>query len=906
MSRVQLLDLLAHPLFFETFDRFEVNESDFLLPVKTLLRGEWSFTRKSVWFNCTPPERRARDLPLQGWKIHVSSALTNALDILGAIVPVLDAQDVSFKFALDKAVLQMMNGKGWERQGAGKFVTIYPVDQAEFLSLLEDLHAVSKHFEGLYILSDRRYKDSKVLFYRYGGIRPFMLSNERGEEVSMLVSPAGEQVPDERKPVFYVPPWERDPFEAAVEDDSPGTDDEGRIALKDSRYLVKNVLGFTNSGGVYIADDTETGEEVLIKEARPFVTFGDDAVSLLKKEHRLLSRIAEAGETFAPRPIDFFQDWEHYFLVQEFIQGMQLRAFTASNNVTLLTDPTLGDTVKYFESFKGIFCQLARIVKTLHDMNIVFADLSPSNVLVLPDPFQVRLIDFEAAHELGVDMPPRVYTLGFAYRDQMHGETPRFANDYFALGALMHYFIAPFNQIFGIAPRSRFTFLKAIVEDIGFPREVHQMIVALIENAADERPKPVQVIEVLERDHDLREPAFSVDAETAHPRYKEYVDGICSYCLALADFERRDRLFPAFGAVFHTNPLSLSYGACGVAHAIQFMGHDVPEAVIDWILQPSSDRDSYPPGLYMGLSGLAWTVLDLGRRATAQRILALSHAHPLRHRSFDLFHGMAGWGLANLRFFLKLEDALYLSKAIEAGEDLLKSSEESEKGAFWKKDEKIALGLAHGSSGISLFLLYLYLVTGREEFLGRGIAALDYDLDCGVATRDGGLSWRRYDDDASIIYPYWRYGSAGIGMVLIRYYHLLGDERYRDYIEKIFLDLNRKYAVFPGLFLGLAGVGETLLDFYRFTGEDRFNRAAHRIATGLSLFRIEREEGLAFPGDGLTRICCDLATGSAGAGRFFHRLVHGGLAPLALDELLLERTESGSVAGSLQDSTEVL
>jgi serine/threonine protein kinase len=896
MSRASLLDIFAHPFFFETIDRFPVNEEDFLLPVQKLLRGEWSFNRRSVWFNCTPPEGRARDLPMQGWKIHVSSSLTNALDILNAIVPILDTQDISFKFALDKPILQMMNGKGWDRQGAGKFVTIYPVDQPHFISLLEDLHGATKNFQGIYILSDRRYKESKVLFYRYGGIRPLSLANEKGEEVSMLISPTGEEVPDERKPVFYVPAWERDPFEGDSDDDLGYQDEQGRIALKNGRYLVKNVLGFTNSGGVYIADDTETGEEVLVKEARPFVTFGDDAITLLKKEYRLLSLIAEAGETFAPKPIDLFQDWEHHFLVQELIDGVQLRAFSASNNVTLLTDPTLEDTAKYFADFKEIFGQLARIMKTLHGLNIVFSDLSPSNVLVLSDPLRVRIIDFEAAYEIAVDKPALLFTLGFAYRDQMYGEISHFESDYFSLGALMLYFLAPFNQIFAIAPRSRFTFLKAVVDDIGFPQEVHETIVALIENAVEARPKPDRVIEVLERDYELRPPAFSVDDESAHPKYKQYVDRICEYFLALADFNRQDRLFPAYGAVFHTNPLSLSYGACGVAHAIQAMGHEVPERVVDWILQPTDDRGRYAPGLYTGLSGIAWTVLDLERRATAERILALSDAHPLRLRSFDLFHGMAGCGLANLRFFLKLEDELYLSKAVDVGELLLKSSQESEKGLFWKKDDEIALGLAHGPSGISLFLLYLYLTSGREEFLETGIRALDYDLKSGVPTRDGGLSWRRNDDEARIIYPYWRHGSAGVGMALVRYYGLLGDERYCDYLERIFLDLNRKYAVYPGLFVGLAGVGETLLDFHLFTGEERFRRAAHRIATGLSLFRIEREEGLAFPGDGLTKICCDLATGSAGIGRFFHRLVHGGAAPLLLDELLADRAGPRALA----------
>lgn len=886
MSRATSLDGIANPLFFETIERFEVSEEDFLVTVKGMLRGDWSIHRKTAWFGCTPPEGRARNLPLQGWKIHVSCAMHNALDVLAAVVPELDARDVSFKFALDRNMLAMMNGKNWGRQGAGKFITIYPVDEADFVRLLDALYPVTRRFEGLYILSDRRYKDSKVLFYRYGGIQPLALSNEFGEEVSMLVSPTGETIEDQRRPYFHVPPWVRDPFEDDVRSVVAHTDEQGRIALKDGRYLVKHVLGHSNAGGVYVADDTETGEEVVIKEARPFVTVAEDATTLLRKEYRILSRVHALGAGISARPIDFFQDWEHCFLVQEYIDGMQLTSFSAMNNVTLKTEPTLADTEKFFADFRTIFVQLAKILVILHGNGIVFSDLSPNNLLLLTDPLRLKIIDFEGAVEIGVDAPTFLFTPGFAYRDQIYGGASTFESDYFSFGAVMHYFLAPFNQIFAIAPRSRFTFLRSAVEDVGFPREIHETIVALIENAIDGRPKPDQVIEVLERDYQLRPPAFAVDDETTNPRYLEDVERICDYCLALADYSRTDRLFPAYANVFQTNPLSLAYGACGVAHAIHTMGRQVPVEVLDWILQPTSNRDSYPPGLYVGLAGIAWAMLDLGRQEEAKRMLALSHRHPLRKEAHDLFHGVAGCGLANLHFFLALEDELYLDQAIEAGEMLLAARLDTEQGICWPSKGELPLGFASGGSGISLFLLYLSRASGREDFLAAGIGALDHDLERGVATREGGLSWRRHDNGASIIYPYWQYGSAGVGMALIRYHRLLGGERYQAFLDKIFLDLNRKYAVYPGLFIGLTGIGETLLDFHRFTGEDRFLRAAYRVATGLSLFRIERPEGLAFPGDGLTKICCDLATGSAGVGRFFHRLVHGGQASFTLDELL--------------------
>ena len=86
----------------------------------------------------------------------------------------------------------------------------------------------------------------------------------------MLLSPEGQQVPDQRRPFFIVPEWTKDPFEAAEPPAEPPTQEqiaaEGGILLKEGRYLVKSVLGFSNSGGVYIGEDRETQQEVVIKE----------------------------------------------------------------------------------------------------------------------------------------------------------------------------------------------------------------------------------------------------------------------------------------------------------------------------------------------------------------------------------------------------------------------------------------------------------------------------------------------------------------------------------------------------------------------------------------------------------------------------------------------------------------
>jgi lantibiotic modifying enzyme len=226
-----------------------------------------------------------------------------------------------------------------------------------------------------------------------------------------------------------------------------------------------------------------------------------------------------------------------------------------------------------------------------------------------------------------------------------------------------------------------------------------------------------------------------------------------------------------------------------------------------------------------------------------------------------------------LRFFVATGNELYLKKAKEAGTRLILTAKKSGQGYSWMSSDQCPLGLAHGSSGIGLFLLYLYLVTHDERYLAAGTQALEFDLSAAIATRDGGVSWAESTASASTLYPYWRFGSAGIGTALLRFQRVMESPRYASILNSIFIDTDRKYAVFPGRFNGLAGIGEFMLDMYDFTGEARFRESANRLADGIMLFMVERDGGFAFPGELLCRLCCDYGTGSAGIALFLNRLM---------------------------------
>ncbi|WP_031002471.1 lanthionine synthetase C family protein [Streptomyces sp. NRRL F-5727] len=361
------------------------------------------------------------------------------------------------------------------------------------------------------------------------------------------------------------------------------------------------------------------------------------------------------------------------------------------------------------------------------------------------------------------------------------------------------------------------------------------------------------------------------------------VDGIAGLLLRTFDERRTDRLWPADYTVFATNPLSVAYGACGPALLLgsRMRGGAAPAAglppeVAAWMLGRPLDNDTYPPGLYVGLAGIAWAFHDLGWEERGEAVMTLLRSSPLLYDDPSVFLGVAGWGLASLRFHARTGRQLHLDRAVQAGEHLLRTAEREGDTCSWRSslDGLVHYGYGYGASGIALFLLHLHLATGEERFRSYAVRGLEFDL--GRASESSlGLQWQRVEGDP-VVYPYWIHGGAGVGSVLVRFHQLLGDERYGELARRVADDTFVTYSYAPGLFEGLAGIGEFMLDMYRCTGDEVYRDRASAIARTVLWFRVEEEGGIAFPGRWLNRIAHDYATGSAGIGMFLSRLVAPG------------------------------
>ncbi|WP_437774746.1 class III lanthionine synthetase LanKC [Sorangium sp. So ce1097] len=864
---------IAHPERYASLDGYRSERAEFRELVKGLVPEGWTVgDGPGVWCEAHPPEARVPD---GGFKIHLSTTHDRARDLLAAVVPVLVEEGASFKVLVDERLLDLGNSTFWGRSATGKFVTIYPDGVDQLRRLMERVHDVTKGFRGPYILSDKRYGDSKVLFYRHGAFRRAQQVNVFGERVPMLRTADGRMIPDQRLPYFALPEGVDDPF--------PDTEDEDEELVLKGRYRAIEALGSSSKGGVYLCLDLETNAEVVVKEARPLVNRGrknpHDAVDCLRNEHRVLKRLEGTG--VVPRPIELFEEWEHTFLAMERVKGLPLASFLGSwrSSILVMKDPTAEDVRRYCEKFLAISRGILAGVRKIHEQGVVIQDISPRNILFDPAQGTVTFLDFEAAYlrepDAGGLIVP-IHTPGFGVEPQA-GEPPTVAGDYRALSRVLGELLYPVAPFFALAPQRRAPLLAHVAREKGVPEAFVRLILGVGEQperadallsdaerslglitAAPEPPRP------LRSDDDLR----------------NIVDSIGRYLLDQIASGGDPLDLPTDYRRFATNRLSAAYGASGVALFLKRTRGEVPGALLDALVREASQIDNlaYAPGLYVGSAGVAWTLLELGARPEAEHLMDVAARSPILFENADLFYGAAGWGLANLFFFTELGDEKYLARAVDAFDHIKPSLKRDLDGYCYENTDAVYHGLAHGASGIGYFLLRLYRATGRQEHAEVARGLLDFELASGEEDEKGHLLFRRSAGE-NVHYPYWRIGGAGVGAVALRFHAALGDGRYLEAARKIARHLEGTYTVFPTNFAGMSGIGHFFVDMHRRTEEARYLEEARRLADRVMLFALEKPSGLVFPGEELLRVSTDHGTGSAGTGMFLHRIAAGGALP---------------------------
>ncbi|WP_251061308.1 class III lanthionine synthetase LanKC [Streptomyces sp. ISL-100] len=794
----------------------------------------WVRSERGDWVIFSPD---GVELPAQGWKIHVSACLDNARDILSDVWDYCVPRRVAFKFLPSEDNLLLANAKYAPRGSSGKFVTIYPADEAQLEVVLHELGTVLAGRPGPYILSDLRW-ESGPLYVRYGGFAVRTCVSPEGEVVPAIEDGSGRLVPDVRGPAFRVPEWVTLP--SFLE---PQVAARNNMTVADLPYRIESALHFSNGGGLYTGQDVRTGQRVVLKEARPYAGLtldGADAVTRQRREREALERLR--GLDCVPALLDHFVLGEHHFLVEEFVEGTTLNSLFVDKCPLVHPETDDDDTSAYTAWALDMLDKVERAVAAAHDRGLIIGDLHPDNMLVRPDG-RLVLIDFEGAVDASDQRTQRLAAPGFVAPEGLTG----IDIDRYALACLRISLFMPLTGLLALDRAKARQLAEEAAREFPVPPGFFDDAVRVIAGEGASAPADSGTPQRLEPDHQ---------------GWTRARDSMTAAILAAATPDRDDRLFPGDPEQFAApgGGLNLAHGAAGVLYALDAVGAGRNPGHEEWLVRHALNPESGTRlGFYDGLHGIAYVLDHFGHREEAMKLLDMCLGEQWQQLGLGLEGGLAGIGL-NLQHFAETTGDLALRDAAFSVAGIVADRLGLSGGAAEGDDEDQYTGLLRGSTGPALMFLRLYEYSGDPEFLDLAGAALRQDLARCVLRESGALEV----DEGWRTLPYLGIGSAGIGLVLDDYLAHREDDQFRGASAAIRTAATERFFIQAGLFQGMAGL---ILFLSRphppGTAAERDPVVAAHIRR-LSRHALSYQGHLAFPGEMLMRLSTDLATGSAG------------------------------------------
>ena len=820
----------------------------------------------------------------QGWKLHVSSHEWSAEAVLCRVLPVLLAEDASFKVVSTVLELGLINkGKGGLAQ-IGKFVTVYPNSDAQAVRLAVALDEATRELGGPVVPSDRALAPDSLVHYRYGGFGRRLFQAPSGETMPVISAPGGELVPDRRSVGYRAPDWAVDPFVSAGVTTSP-EESGGAIG---GRYLLFNALHRSPEGAVYRALDVEGSRRcVLKKRRRDAGGAGRDARDHLCNEADVLSSLAP-DERF-PSVFGLVEQANgDLFLAMEHVEGQAL----VSSLIGLARQGRRASGERVVAWGR----ELAAMLGTIHEAGFVFRDLKPDNVIVAPDG-RLRLLDFEFACKPETGGPLRG-TRGYCSPQQLEGDPPAITDDVYSLGALLyaavtHAFppLAPdaldlLNRPVDLLNPAAGPGLVEVISRCLHPDPAARFAsmadldaaLAQVGGGASVAPAPFGGEPFVESEEDVRR------------RYRELAK-------RLGDTLRREaRRAPDEGGAAWLSkvptvgvvPLrDISVGSAGtilaLAELVGELGDSEHRAILAegarWLTAAPFLAGQPLPGLYVGEAGVGAALLRTGQVLGDETLIEAatekgSLISSLPHVSPDLFNGSAGRLRFHLMLFDETGDAEQLRYAVRAGEFLLEETEDvGDGGLRWPvppgygdPSVRAYLGYAHGAAGIADALLDLFEATQDERFLDPVRGAGRWLVRSAVPVLDdgSGLSWPP-SVGGQLAGATWCHGAAGIGRFFLHAARLDVLPDASDIAAGAARAVARTgRSQGPTQCHGLAGSIEFLLDAYAETDDGAYLVEARSLTRLLEAFGREKDGLLFFPSDAPDEFVPDYMTGYAG------------------------------------------
>lgn len=762
---------------------------------------DWQNFYQGDWHCCLSP----RPLAQQGWKIHLSVALGQEQEMLDVVSRYCFTNQLSFKVTRSKRAWLLKNSKYADRVASGKFITIYPEDEAEFVQTVYALAALLKEFApGPYILSDRCWQASPV-YYRYGAFKE-MVKEIAGQKRCCLQAPDGSWQEDQRCPYYCQPDFVQEPAELAKNNFQVKGADFSRLTA----YQIKGALHFSNGGGVYLAQ--KNGKNYVIKEGRPAAGLdghGQDAFSRIQKEAAWLKKLANVPEVVDIK--EDFQAWIHTYLVEDYVSEQTLGDYVAENY------PFYSEKrAAYVAQSLRIAEKLRRAVAHVHAQGVAIGDLQADNVMITEDG-EVKLIDFEVAASLTAPYNPGIMTTGFS---DWALETYEQA-DLYGLYQTIRFLFLP------ISNRARSSWP---MQDLNLRRYFSKEAADYLE---DLRQQLLPKCPLLGKENEVDD-----RQEGTWPSLNELRENISRGIKA--DWQSPNLIKGDLPLLEDpAQRLTIDNGALGYGLLVARCGQAAEKKKFLAWLRKQPMEELTAAGLFTGRAGLGGIVYELGDQAWGRQLIWSAQG---TSADLSLRSGLSGIALSKL--------ALTAKEGLAKSPELIKIGEEIAAGY----QKMPANGLMTGRLGAILALWKIGCLLKREDFKETAKTGLDNLLEKDLVQVDQHVFLA--EDGRRM--PYLANGTAGLALVLAA---IAKDEpkedRYQEIIKQAAETMDSFCSYMGGLFTGYAGLMLPDLALGR-------KQALGEKIRQLNNYLLPREEGTLVAASRGYRCSMDLAAGASG------------------------------------------
>lgn len=659
-------------------------------------------------------------LPDSGWKVHVSCVPSRAEHVVPLVVAEALAEDLTCKHLRTRRLVAATQAKYAEPSGAGKVVTVYPVDEPSLARIVARLTVLLAGEPGARVLSDVPV-DGAPVSVRFGAFRGVRHVDAQGRWGIGRVGDTGTgSAADDRSPhsgcrgAAVVPA-----LVAALRDAASARDGDAVLPVTDVRVVHRS-----NAGGVYTAT-WEDGRRVVLKEARRHTGFdlaGSDAVTRLRHERSALERLAGTG--VVPEVVAHHAAGDSEFLVMEHVAGPTVTSGMATGHPAAVPG---ADAAAYRAWVDAVVTRTGEALAVLHAHGVSHRDVHPGNVIECDG--RVVLVDLESSALDGVAVAKGVATALSSTGDDV---TP--AADLAALARMGALLVNPQYALTARRPELAAELTGVGEADLAGPDGVGHGGGAVADPGAPAAP-----------------------CRPTPPCPERLVAGLH----VAADTARHDRLLPSDVAGFSVpgGGLGLLHGAGGVLATLAATGRPVPDAWRAWLVERSLAAPWLAPGLADGAEGVALCLARLGEldaaRVLVSRWADRESASPWWSR------GSAGRALAHAELADRLDEPALVASALDLVADTLECVEAD------VPPPGVRAGLLDGWAGVGLAMLRV--AECIDGLAGDGVttrlrAAAHRAMrrECqAVRVRAG--AWLA--SDGTRVLPYLGTGSAALGLL---------------------------------------------------------------------------------------------------------------------------------------------